>query len=59
MEKFLGPEQLDTDSNFATAAKEWRHWHRTFNCFHDSIAAHEPNKLDTHCNFMSPLRLYS
>ena len=30
MNKIIKPERLSLDPNDSSAAKEWRHWHRTF-----------------------------
>ena len=33
MDTLLKPSRLDLDPNSPTAAKQWKHWHRTFTNF--------------------------
>lgn len=54
MDKFLRPECLDVSPSSSTAAREWNHWYRTFSAFLRSIETHDPDKLDTLINFVSP-----
>ena len=47
MAKFLKPSRLDIDPNSTTAAKEWKHWLRTFENFIQECGSGEdaPDKL--------------
>ncbi|XP_042218088.1 uncharacterized protein LOC121863481 [Homarus americanus] len=47
MEKLLRPTRLDIDPNSPTAAKEWKHWHRTFINFIEEYGENAPDKLRT------------
>ena len=53
MEKLLKPDRLDLDPSSPTAAKEWRHWHRTFSNFIQECGEKAPNKLRTLVNYVS------
>ncbi|XP_063872039.1 uncharacterized protein LOC135106710 [Scylla paramamosain] len=44
-ESLLKPCRLDTDPSSPTAAKEWKHWHRTFQNFIEESGEAAPNKL--------------
>ena len=37
MKKLMKPERLSVDPNSSTAAKEWKHWHKTFDNFLSSF----------------------
>ncbi|XP_064093783.1 uncharacterized protein LOC135206291 [Macrobrachium nipponense] len=54
MEKLLKPTRLDLDSSSPSAAKEWRHWPKTFNNFIQECGEMAPNKLRTLVNYVSP-----
>ena len=43
----------DLDPNSPSAAKEWKHWHRTFRNFIDECAENAPNKFRTLVNYVS------
>ncbi|XP_041364204.1 uncharacterized protein LOC121379622 [Gigantopelta aegis] len=53
MDTLLKPARLDLDPNSPTAAKEWKHWHRTFTNFIDECGDHAPNKYRTLINYVS------
>ena len=53
MDTLLKPARLDLDPNPATAAKEWKHWHRTLNNFIDKCGENAPDKYRTLVNFVS------
>lgn len=54
MERILRPDRFDADPNSSEASKEWKHWHKTFSNFLESISSHSPNKLDVLANYLSP-----
>ncbi|XP_064080951.1 uncharacterized protein LOC135197777 [Macrobrachium nipponense] len=54
MEKLLKPTRLDLDPSPPSAAKEWRHWHKTFSNFIQECGEMAPNKLRTLVNYVSP-----
>ncbi|XP_064115027.1 uncharacterized protein LOC135221134 [Macrobrachium nipponense] len=54
MEKLLKPTRLDLDPSSPSAAKEWRHWHKTFSNFIQECGEMAPNKLRTLVNYVSP-----
>lgn len=55
MERLLRPERLDTDPTSATAVKEWKHWHTTFNNFLSILKlSDDSEKLNVLINFVSP-----
>ncbi|XP_068231852.1 golgin subfamily A member 6-like protein 22 [Palaemon carinicauda] len=45
MAKLLKPSRLDTDPSSSNAAKEWKHWHRTFTNFIEESGDAAPDKL--------------
>ena len=57
MDKFLRPERFETDPNDASAAKEWKHWLKTFQNFLEVSDAEkkleESQKLKLLTNFVS------
>ena len=53
MDKVLRPARFSVDPTHATAAREFRHWLRTFESFLAAIEDHEPDKLSTLTNFIS------
>ena len=53
MEKLLRPTRLDVDPNSPTAAKEWKHWHRTFSNFIEECGENAPDKFRTLTNYVS------
>jgi len=53
MDTLLKPARLDLDPNSPSAAKEWKHWHRTFKNVIDECGEHAPNKFRTLINFVS------
>ena len=53
MDTLLKPTRLDLDPNSATAAKEWKHWHRTFTNFIDECGEKAPDKYRTLVNYVS------
>ncbi|XP_064080604.1 uncharacterized protein LOC135197465 [Macrobrachium nipponense] len=57
MEKLLKPTHLDLDPSSSSAAKEWRHWHKTFSNFIQECGEMAPNKLRTLVNYVS-LNMY-
>ena len=54
MNKILKPSRLDTDPSSPTAAKEWKHWYRTFMNFIEESGDSAPNKLRALVNCVSP-----
>ncbi|XP_076067679.1 uncharacterized protein LOC143040470 [Oratosquilla oratoria] len=52
--KLLKPSRLDTDPSSPTAAKEWKHWHRTFTNFIKESGEAAPDKLRALVNCVSP-----
>ncbi|XP_068240175.1 uncharacterized protein [Palaemon carinicauda] len=54
MEKLLKPARLDLDPSLPSAAKEWRHWRKTFSNFIQEWGERAPNKLRTLVNYVSP-----
>ena len=53
MDTLLKPARLDLDPSSPSAAKEWKHWHRTFKTFIDECGEHAPNKFRTLIKFVS------
>ena len=53
MDTLLKPARLDLDPNSPSAAKEWKHWHRTFRNFIDEYGENAPNKFRTLVNNVS------
>ena len=51
--KVLKPSRLDLDSNSPTAAKEWKHWKRTFDNFIIECGGDAPDKFRSIINFVS------
>ena len=49
MDKYLRPSRFDTDPSTASADKEWKHWHATFENFIDSIDNPDKRKLLINC----------
>ena len=54
MSKLLKPSRLDTDPSSPTAAKEWKHWHRTFINFIEESGENAPDSLRALINCVSP-----
>ncbi|XP_064077645.1 uncharacterized protein LOC135195313 [Macrobrachium nipponense] len=54
MAKLLKPSRLDTDPSSPTAAKEWKHWHKTFTNFIEESGDAAPDKLRALVNCVSP-----
>ena len=50
----LKPIRLDLDPNSPTAAREWRHWRRTFTNYLDGFSATVPDKFKCLVNCVSP-----
>lgn len=57
MDKFLRPDRFEADPSSSSAAREWKHWHRTFKNFLEAIQTHKPDKLKTLINYLGP-RVY-
>ena len=53
MNTLLKPAQLDLDPNSPSAAKEWKHWHRTFRNFINECGENAPNKFRTLFKYVS------
>ena len=53
MDTLLKPARLNLDPNSPSAAKEWKHWHRTFINFIDECGERAPNKFRTLVNYVS------
>ena len=53
MDALLKPSCLDFDPNSPTAAKQWKHWHRTFTNFIEECGERTPNKFRTLINYVS------
>ncbi|XP_076055154.1 uncharacterized protein LOC143033545 [Oratosquilla oratoria] len=53
MEKLLKPAPLDLDPSSSTAAREWRHWYKTFSNFIQECGENAPDKLRTLVNCVS------
>ena len=53
MDTLLKPARHDLDPNSPSAAKEWKHWHRTFRNFIDECDENAPNKFRTLVNYVS------
>ena len=53
MDTLLTPARLDLDPNSPSAAKEWKHWHRTFRNFIDECGENAPIKFRTLVNYVS------
>ncbi|XP_041366947.1 uncharacterized protein LOC121381668 [Gigantopelta aegis] len=54
MNRFLKPSRLDLGSSSTTAAKEWKHWHRTVSNFIEECGEEAPDKFRTLINYVSP-----
>ena len=60
MDKHLRPERFDTDPDASNAAKQWKHWRRTFENFLGELrgtgdsATSEENKLKLMINYIAP-----
>ena len=52
MDRVLKPDKLDADPSSALAAKEWKHWHRTFANFLGALT--NPDELSILINYVSP-----
>ncbi|XP_064107949.1 uncharacterized protein LOC135216508 [Macrobrachium nipponense] len=46
MAKLLKPSRLETDPSSPTAAKEWKHWHKTFTNFIEESGDAAPDKFE-------------
>lgn len=57
MGKFLRPERFEADPNSSEAAREWKHWYRTFKNFLEAVESHKPDRLKTLINYIAP-RVY-
>lgn len=56
MEKLLKPVRLDLDPNSPSAAKEWKHWLKTFNNLVESMEeVTDAQKFNILINYISPL----
>ena len=53
MSKALKPSRLDVDPNSPTAAKQWKHWKRTFDNFITECGDSALDKLRSIVNFIS------
>ena len=53
MDTLLKPARLDLNPNSPSAAKEWKHWHRTFRNVIDECGGNAPNKFRTLVNCVS------
>jgi len=53
MSKALKPSRLDVDPNSSKAAKEWKHWKRTFDNFITECGSEAPDKFRSIVNFIS------
>ena len=58
MDTLLKPARLNLDPNSPSAAKEWKHWHRTFINFIDECGERAPNKFRTLVNYVSTMYYY-
>ena len=47
MDTLLKPAHLDLDPNSPSAAKEWKHWHKTFTKFLSECGKRAPDKYHT------------
>ena len=45
MDALLKPARLDLDRNSPTAAKEWKHWHKTFTNFITECGSKAPDTV--------------
>ena len=54
MDKILRPVQFSADPTSSSAAKDFKHWLRTFENFLNSIENHAPDKLNALINLVSP-----
>lgn len=57
MDKFLCPDRFEADPSSSSAAREWKHWHRTFKNLQEAIQKHKPERLKTLVNYLAP-RVY-
>jgi len=39
MNKLLKPSKLDLDPNSTSSASEWKHWHRSLECYVEDVEA--------------------
>ena len=53
MSKALKASRLDVDPNSPTAAKQWKHWKRTFDNFITECGDSAPDKFRSIVNFVS------
>ena len=53
MDTLLKPARLDVNPNSPSAAKEWKHWHRTFTNFIEECKDKAPDKFRTLINYVS------
>jgi hypothetical protein len=53
MDTLLKPARLDLDPNSPSAAKEWKHWHKTFTNFLSECGERAPDKYRTLINYVS------
>ncbi len=53
MDTLLKPARLDLDPNSPSAAKEWKHWHKTFTNFLSECGERVPDKYRTLINYVS------
>jgi hypothetical protein len=53
MDTVLKPARLDLDPNSPSAAKEWKHWHKTFTNFLTECGSRAPDKYRTLINYVS------
>ena len=53
MNKALKPSRLDVDPNSPNAAKQWKHWKRTFDNFITECGADAPDEFRSIINFIS------
>ena len=54
MDRFLRPERFSVDPSSSSAKREWTHWYRTFVNFLAQVEQHQPDKLNTLINHISP-----
>ena len=53
MSKVLKPKRLDADPNSPNAAKQWKHWKRTFDNYIAECGDAAPNRFRSILNFLS------
>lgn len=54
MDKFLRPERFEANPSASNAAKEWRHWYRTFSNFLSALESLTPDNLNVLFNYVAP-----